>query len=180
MALHSADGCCCYLGKLVWNKIMIPRYSFILWLVFHRGLRTMDKLLNFGMPVNSTSVLCSSQAESFDHLFFQCDYSFRVLLSVLKHCGWRGFSRSWSSVTDYLIHYSHPNFHHSLLHLGFAVVVYHIWNERNTRIFSNKFCHVRSLVADILHMLKCKLHTNSKFQKLKNKPGFRQLILTTA
>lgn len=137
----------------------------------------MDKLLNFGMLVNSTCVLCSSQAKTFDHIFFQCDYSFRVLLFVLRHCGWRGFSRSWSSLTDYLIHYSNPNFHHNLLHLGFAAVVYRVLNERNARIFSNKLCPVRNLVVDILQMLKCKLHTNSKFQKLKHRSGFRQLSL---
>lgn len=160
----------------MWHKVLIPHF-FTLWLAFHRGLRTMDRLISFGMFVKSTCILCSSQSKTFKHLFFQCDYSFRVLLSIPRHCGWRGFSRSWSSITDYLIHYSNPHFHHSLLYLGFAAVVYRIWNERNARIFSHKFCSARNLIFDILHMLKCKLHTNSKFQKIKARSGFVHLSL---
>lgn len=72
--------------KLVWHKVLIPHF-FTLWLAFHRGLRTMDRLISFGMFVKSTCILCSSQSKTFKHLFFQCDYSFRVLLSIPNTVG---------------------------------------------------------------------------------------------
>lgn len=163
--------------KLVWHRILTPRFSFILWMAFHKGLRTMDRLLTFGLQVNPMCVLYKTDLESFDHLFFHCEYSFRVLVYILRHCGWRGYSRNWSSITNYLIHYSRPQFHHSLIHLGFAAVVHRIWTERNARIFSHKAAPVRTVVQEIMNMLKCKLYSYKRFQRLKEKSCYRHLVL---
>lgn len=103
-------------AKLVWNSFIPPKYSFILWLAFHNGLRTLDLLSRFGLGVIPTCPLCNAQNESFNHLFFDCPYSFHLLVSVLRHCGWKGISRNWSSLTSFLISrppYSYPPGHPS-------------------------------------------------------------------
>lgn len=164
-------------AKLVWHKLLTPRYSFNLWLSFHKRLRTMDRVASFGIQVNPLCVLCRTDLETFDHLFFHCNYSYRVLVSVLRYCGWRGNSRSWVSITDFLIGHPRAHFLHSLIHLAFAAVVYGIWRERNARIFSKKSIPVRNIVEDILNLIECKLHSNLKFQRVKEKLGFRHLVL---
>ena len=163
--------------KMVWHNMVPPRYSFLLWLAFHKGLRTTDRLIMFGMEVNPFCVLCSTEMETFQHLFFQFRFSFQLLVAILRRCGWRGMNRSWTSITDFICCSSGPNLKRGLLIFGFATVVYRIWQERNSRIFSNKVTPVRVILRDLIHIVKCRLHTYAKFQKLKSSACFHHLVL---
>ena len=164
-------------SKMVWHNIVHPRYSFLLWLAFNKGLRTIDKLLLFGTEVNPLCVLCSSEKETFQYLFFQCRFSFQLLVAILRRCGWRGMDRSWTSITEFLCCRSGPSLKQGLLIFGFATVVYRIWQERNSRIFSNKATPLRVILRDLILVLKCRLHTYARFQKLKSLAWFHHLVL---
>lgn len=119
--------------------------------------------MQFGLDINHICVLCSNDTKTFNHLFFQCPLPFQILVDILRLCGWRGFNRNWSCITGFISNCSCPNFHHSLLHFGFAAVVCRIWHERNALIFSKNFTPARTIIHDIIHMLKCGLHTNARF-----------------
>lgn len=80
--------------KTEWHKNLPPRFSFLLWMSFHIGLRMKDRLINYGVVLDPSCLLCKVAPESFNHFFFLCPFLFQVLISVLHFCGWRGFSRS--------------------------------------------------------------------------------------
>ncbi|XP_074297132.1 uncharacterized protein LOC141627815 [Silene latifolia] len=65
--------------QLVWNKYTLPKHSFLSWIYMHNALNTKDKLLKFGISDNDACKICGTGSETTSHLFFACEYSFRVL-----------------------------------------------------------------------------------------------------
>lgn len=163
--------------KTVWHKNHFPRFSFNLWLAFHNGFRTKDVLLRYGIDIAAGCLLCSSQNESFRHLFFGCHFSFHVLFYVMRFYGWRGFLRDWSSITNYVIHLNCSSTKHSLLSLSLAAVVNSIWRERNARMHGERAKPATCLGREIVHMVKCRLHSSNKFRKFATSSGYAHMII---
>lgn len=59
----------------VWNRLNVPKYSFICWLVMWKRLQTKDRLQKYGIMVQTDCLLCDHPQESVEHLFFQYKYS---------------------------------------------------------------------------------------------------------
>lgn len=58
-------------SKLALVKGLIPRHHFIMWLALHRKLSTVDRVIKWGIAIQTECVLCDThQEENFDHLFF--------------------------------------------------------------------------------------------------------------
>ncbi|KAL9661414.1 hypothetical protein QQ045_026238 [Rhodiola kirilowii] len=64
--------------KLVWNAFNAPRDSFNVWLVVQNKLMTRDRLVQWGVPVSKSCVLCETEEESRNHLFFECRFTQEV------------------------------------------------------------------------------------------------------
>ncbi|KAF3492859.1 hypothetical protein DY000_02054339 [Brassica cretica] len=76
-------------SAVVWCPMGIPRHSFLMWLVVLDRCPTKDRLLRWGLPgVNPICLLCNSQPESRDHLFFQCCYSETVWRTITLRQYW--------------------------------------------------------------------------------------------
>lgn len=72
---------------IVWNNLSVPRYSFILWLGFLKKLQTNDINKHYSGRVFACP-LCQQLPETFDHLFFVCDYSQAILGAALRLGDW--------------------------------------------------------------------------------------------
>ncbi|KAJ6802698.1 uncharacterized protein M6B38_191110 [Iris pallida] len=113
-------------------------------------LLTRDRLLRFGVPVpDPKCVLCETENESIGHLFFQCyvawsiwaeqsrrylggvgrERDFREILKWIGDC--RGQEQSWARRAR----------------LRLATSVWHVWRERNRRIYEG----LSTPPAGILH-----------------------------
>lgn len=122
---------------VVWFKEHVPRFSFFTWLALLARLPTRDRLRGWGMTIPSVCVLCSNGVESHAHLFFECSYSLDVW-GYLAAKFLPNPPASLTAATTWILHHNQP--HHtkviSILKLLLQAVVYHLWIERNTRIFS--------------------------------------------
>ncbi|XP_074309508.1 uncharacterized protein LOC141643988 [Silene latifolia] len=112
-----------------WNDLNIPKTSFIYWATMHKRLLTKDRLIRMGIQVDPTCFLCGMVVESHDHLFFDCCYSKKCVLSLQQSlkisfpisdlAGWfkrgNGRSKLQRKIT-------------CALSVG---LVYAIWNARN-------------------------------------------------
>ena len=65
---------------VVWFHGSIPRASFILWLAVQRRLGTQDRL--FHLALGTSCLLCNSQLETLDHLFFECPFSHQLWTKI--------------------------------------------------------------------------------------------------
>ncbi|KAH7860928.1 hypothetical protein Vadar_019653 [Vaccinium darrowii] len=64
--------------KIAWGINNVPRCSFSFWLAAQFRLNTRDRLRSWGMLVDDSCCLCSSDNESHHHLFFECLFSLTV------------------------------------------------------------------------------------------------------
>ncbi|KAJ6795099.1 Uncharacterized protein M6B38_227070 [Iris pallida] len=120
-------------GKGLARKMQLSAYKLVLG-----RLLTRDRLLRFGVSVpDPKCVLCETETESIGHLFFQChvawsiwaeqsrrhlggvgrERDFREILKWIGDC--RGKEQSWARRAR----------------LRLAASVWHVWRERNRRIY---------------------------------------------
>ncbi|KAL9247623.1 hypothetical protein vseg_021037 [Gypsophila vaccaria] len=74
-------------SKVIRNNWLLPKHKFIGWLVAHRALRTADKLISYGLDVDSTCLLCGMEEECSHHLFFECPYSRQISMELHSTTG---------------------------------------------------------------------------------------------
>ncbi|XP_074283115.1 uncharacterized protein LOC141607660 [Silene latifolia] len=116
-------------APVVWNTWNVPKHSFITWVSMNNGLNTRAKLASFGYCQEHLCCICENSDETQAHLFFQCEYSQRVLQEVKKWCGFRidvtmaGLALTGNSIKG-LKHLVHCQL--------WASCHYHVWLERNS------------------------------------------------
>ncbi|KAK4384422.1 putative ribonuclease H protein [Sesamum angolense] len=127
--------------KVGWYSLLlgpckIPRYSFVLWMAILDKLSTMDKpwLSHLG----GVCVLCGREMETHEHLFFQCNYS-RQCIRILK--GMVRFTwpnRAWAvDIAWASKRWTGRHIVQAAYRALLAAIVYHIWHERNRRVFQH-------------------------------------------
>ncbi|XP_074270200.1 uncharacterized protein LOC141593145 [Silene latifolia] len=57
------------------NKWLIPRQSFIIWLISHQKLLTQVRLVRMQIISENNCFLCGMQEENLNHLFLDCPFS---------------------------------------------------------------------------------------------------------
>ncbi|KAJ9536540.1 hypothetical protein OSB04_un000292, partial [Centaurea solstitialis] len=135
--------------KAVWFKGHIPKHSFCLWLACLRRLPTQDRIMEWKHePPDLRCSLCGLEMDSHNHLFFECTFSRQVWLQVMEKCQWIDFPCSWNAIIDALSDgATRPK---QLAHLlTLASAVYHIWCERNRRLFEGNAKPIPQLVHNI-------------------------------
>lgn len=122
-------------GPMVWNKLNIPKVSFIAWLVYMGRVLTKDRVSKFKPGIDDTCGLCGMEPESGEHLFFQCRFAREVLEYVMSrtefHCvciklsGWIGlFQQARTCNTLYQLRSAALN-----------MCIYMVWWARNQKVF---------------------------------------------
>lgn len=123
--------------SVAWFKEEIPRCSFIAWMAFLGRLPTRDRLISWGLSVSPGCALCSIADESISHLFFQCPFA---VATWSRFCGRYLVSPPASLTEVVLICQQLPGLHASravtVLKLLNQVIIYNVWRERNSRIFT--------------------------------------------
>lgn len=132
----------------VWHPNVLPKYSFILWLVIQRKVLTLDRLAQwFEHSVDTTCVLCGEDQETLPHLLFACPFSRSLMLVVAEWVGLHACPvrrRHWRS---WIGHCGHGR----SVRIGtwcaaMVAKVYTVWMERNRRMHDQAACTVESLI----------------------------------
>lgn len=127
----------------------IPRHSFLMWLVVLDCCPTKDRLLRWGLPgVNPICLLCNSQPESRDHLFFQCCYSETVWRTITLRCQFQS-PAGWEQNLNHMIQLRGNKDLRRLTLMAIQATVYWLWNERNKRHHQHIFRTTDSLIEVI-------------------------------
>lgn len=117
----------------IWCKGGIPKHNFLAWLFVINRCPTRDRLLGWGLQVDPLCLLCNSNPESRDHLFFECPYSWEIWSRTAAKCQ-VSTSRDWSSVVAYLGTVRLPKAQKKLLLIAWQCAIYLLWSERNSRL----------------------------------------------
>lgn len=76
----------------VWFKHGTPNFTFLLWLVIKNRLFTAFQMANWGPCISSTCVLCSSHQKTREYLFFECQFSGEIWMTIAQGILGGGFT----------------------------------------------------------------------------------------
>ncbi|KAL0921833.1 hypothetical protein M5K25_008945 [Dendrobium thyrsiflorum] len=144
-------------AKFLWHKHFALKYTIYAWLALNRGLKTADELSRRNILINHTCPLCFNHPESVDHLFFECDYGFTILVKLMPSLGNFLFRPRLLQLLEYLGDCDFLDIGKQNLYL-FTVccAIYYLWRERNERRFNSNFRSTSTLCSLIKHAVEHK------------------------
>lgn len=155
--------------RVEWKTLMFhnaasPIARFIMWLMVQGRLLTSDRLQNWRIVADTECVLCRREAETRDHLFGQCEYTAQVWS---KLCNWSGRqflgSNSWQQFLQWIISEAKGRTQHAqVFKMIVAEVAYHVWIERNSRIFYKKSRTWQQIAKEIVYMVSSRVTPRNK------------------
>lgn len=91
------------------------------------------------MAVDPVCILCNQEDESIQHLFFKCSFSGGIWETILSRFYLYRKAEDWDSELAWAIGFCKgKSFKSVVARLAFAAAVYHIWLERNFRVFGGR------------------------------------------
>ncbi|KAJ6422466.1 hypothetical protein OIU84_027431 [Salix udensis] len=133
----------------------------MLWLAAQGRLRTLDRLPATSID-DQNCKLCTNLPESHDHLFFSCSFSSQVwkLIQDRSHKQWPALP--WNGLLDWTArrYKDARSIDDFIGPLIFAGTVYHVWQERNSRIFRSNAKSVCNVVDGIFQQIRDLLMNN--------------------
>ncbi|GJX29863.1 hypothetical protein Tco_0237942, partial [Tanacetum coccineum] len=164
--------------NIVWFPHCIPRYSFHMWLVMRRTLKTQDKLRPWDVAPNIDlsslrCPLCDLIMDSHEHLFFECNFSSKVWNLVRIYVEMNIVHPSLDDIVLWFQSLSSSRSFKAMV--GKLIVVassYYIWNKRNTRLFKNTRRSPEEVRDLIIVMVRLKLISF----RFKNTAKVKQLL----
>ncbi|XP_057528798.1 uncharacterized protein LOC130807557 [Amaranthus tricolor] len=112
----------------VWNRLNIPKTSFITWVAMWKRLSTKDRLKRFGVSSEDCCPLCEKEPETIAHLFFSCDYADACSRLLRKELDLQNHFVSLDQLAEWM---KKPV------------------SQRNDVIWNAKLCHPRTVVKRI-------------------------------
>lgn len=147
------------LANVAWCKFSSPKMSCCLLRALQNKLPTRCRLKQFGIINQDSCVLCSSSSESVKHLFLTCPFSAYIWeLCRLKLGLHQPILLLLDEAKLFLKIYSKRIRVSALGKVAISAAVWHIWFERNQRIFqameASKVQVFRRLYEDVNVLLK--------------------------
>ncbi|XP_039002771.1 uncharacterized protein LOC120129314 [Hibiscus syriacus] len=143
--------------KVVWFPMHIPKHSFIAWMAILNRLPTADRLIQMGIGVDDKCRLCSVEAETRNHIFFECSYSKAAWGIITRLCNVDRTVGSWDEELSWAIsRFKGKTFLVFILRIAWCAYVYCIWEERNHRQFRGNSRDVDNIVNCIKEIVRMK------------------------
>ncbi|XP_019231679.1 PREDICTED: uncharacterized protein LOC109212485 [Nicotiana attenuata] len=156
-------------NKVSWKRLVCrnagcPRWTFTLTIAAHGKLYTKDRLSKWGVKVDQMCVLCTKENETVQHLFFECSFAAKLWGNLLQ---WQGINRivyGWNEELAWAEDWvKRQNANTELYKMTLAACVYHVWQERNARIFEEKERKWEMLGKRIIQEIHCR--SNKRVEK---------------
>lgn len=118
----------------VWFPNWIPKHSFITWLAIRGGLKTLDKLFEWGIFSSNKCVFCYKEVEIVHHLFIGCQRVISAWMALMHRAGYRKHCGNiFMAEVNWVQRESNGRgFKQGALRHLFSSFIYHIWYMRNS------------------------------------------------
>ncbi|KAI0512068.1 hypothetical protein KFK09_012703 [Dendrobium nobile] len=144
--------------KFIWHKKASLRYSVYAWLAFKGGLKTADVLAMRGITDHFNCCFCHGEKETVSHLFFDCNFTFNVIKSLLpwmdSHLLKPNLYQVYDSIYEQKIN---KQLKHYYL-LSASATIYHLWRARNDRLYGGIIDSQETISVKIRKALILKTH----------------------
>lgn len=122
---------------IIQNEFCAPKMSVYSLLAYLNKLNTKGRVYQWNNNIDQTCVLYLKHNEDRIHLFFNCSYSRQILDEIMQKLKINtGNSYEINYILDILCE-NQRNTENQLINVAITTVIWHIWCERNDRIFKN-------------------------------------------
>lgn len=116
-----------------------------------------------------TSLLCDSDNENHEHLFFQCRYASSLWRDVLSFNRVSIQNMDMHQLVSWVVqNRKGKNFQHKLFKLSLCTVVYYILQERNSGLFQTKAKRVIDLLRNLVEDTRWRVASWNKIENNRN------------
>ncbi|XP_059075167.1 uncharacterized protein LOC131875150 [Cryptomeria japonica] len=134
---------------LYWNNIGLPKAGAFLWIALHGKILTSDRLKLIGIVGPSWCIMCKRNEESANYLLLRCPFAegcWEWLMNKLQFTSVRN-----ESLKDFLVAWpkNTQSKWSGLWRISPALLSWHIWKERNRRIFREIALSVEEVISKI-------------------------------
>ncbi|XP_077232366.1 uncharacterized protein LOC143869234 [Tasmannia lanceolata] len=115
----------------IWFKGHVPKHSFIAWQAVQNRLLTRDRLLFLGNSRETRCLLCNSDIQSANHIFFRCGYSAWIWSFILRRFNQKRKPLNSLSEEEAWIrnHFKGSGQCATAMRIAFGTTIYLIWAE---------------------------------------------------
>lgn len=143
----------CLVSSRIWHCDVPSKISIFAWRLLQSRLPTRDMLLSRGVlnaNSNISCVFCSRESEDTNHLFFSCDFSYHVWMTINRWTGAMGLMQN--SGYNHFLQFADVlkgKKHRRGRHIIWMAVVWVLWLTRNDVIFKQQQVDLIDVVAKI-------------------------------
>ncbi|XP_009779248.1 uncharacterized protein LOC107791302 [Nicotiana tabacum] len=152
--------------KLICNNGGMPKWTFILYMAILGKMNTRDRLARWGVTNELLCPMCKVEEESLEHMFFKCSFTAAIWSKVLQ---WMGITRQtmeWSQEIEWTCSNAKSRSTNSEIYrIALASCVYHVWQERNHKIFQHKQKQAGLLIKQTIQMICGRSYTLPKLRR---------------
>ena len=88
----------CLWTRGTWFSMATPKHAFMTWLAMRGRLSTMGRVSRWSQGTDTTYVLCKTDVETLNHLFFECSYATQLWEHLVKGILGNAFTNGWSEM----------------------------------------------------------------------------------
>lgn len=136
---------------LIWGTSLQPKHRFIVWLAEKRRLLTKDRLLRLHIPVDN-AICCLGEdqvMETHQHLFSDCEWIKRIRAEMNQWSGVDIPTRDAKQVMEAIKRKYWKQFQKELIAALWGAVLYHVWRNRNWKIFRGSNVNTGMVITQI-------------------------------
>ncbi|WMV24896.1 hypothetical protein MTR67_018281 [Solanum verrucosum] len=132
-------------------------------------------MAKWGVTKNLTCPLCQEEDENIEHLFFTCKFIAGIWNKLLAWQGVQHTGMKWHEEVQWAIKYMKGrNSIAQVYRMCLAGTIYHVWIERNCRIFQTKQRSeefmIRHIIREIHGIGSQQWRIGNRLQQLNNYP----------
>ncbi|KAI3471427.1 hypothetical protein Pfo_030791 [Paulownia fortunei] len=143
--------------RVIWFPKHVPRRSFA-WLAILKRLHTQDRLLQFGKINSMSCMFCRDCIKDHKHLFFSCQFTFRIWSFLLGKCDMQWHGNNWKQTIGWICSQTvENNFRNLILKFVFGAIIYQICIERNDRLCRNLYKDVLCVQKHVFNLVRCRI-----------------------
>ena len=138
----------------VWNRYTMPKHRMILWLAVQDRLKTRQRLKLMQICESDLCLICQTQTETCEHLFFGCQFSTQCITLTMEWLGFRWIRKDLLRTCRWIKNRLQGSFKKRVGLAAMAAVVYMIWKNRNSALWDQQIMTIDRTVKEIKYMVK--------------------------
>ena len=152
-------------APIIWFRWHVPKYAFHVWVMMLNRAPTKDRLLRWGLNVDPLCVFCRQGSEDREHLYFQCCFTKRIWQQIMRQASGPYWICNWEDIITWLRErYGTHSLSSLVVKLGFGAIVFHVWMERNRRLFGGNVRTEEDICQAICHDIRVSVYSNKGYR----------------